>query len=73
MTSDFSLLQNIQISLGDHPAYSIGTLSSFPTNKVWPKCEAEQSTPFSAKVKNEYRYTFIPCILSRFAKQQLYY
>jgi hypothetical protein len=58
--TDSSLFQSVQTSSGAYPTFcSVGTGVSFPGVK-WLGSKADLSTPSSAEVKNEWRYTFTP-------------
>ena len=53
-TGGFSLRQNVQTGSGAHPAfYSMGT-------DIFSRCKVDHSPPSSAKVANEWSYTFTP-------------
>jgi hypothetical protein len=58
---NFSLHHCVQNGSGAHPAsYPMGTRSSFPGGKVG--CDADQSPPSSAEVKNAWICTSTPPI-----------
>jgi hypothetical protein len=56
---DFSLLHFDESDTGVHPAYSMGSESSFLGLRR-PRCQADHSLQSSAEVKNMWCYTPIP-------------
>ena len=59
-TKNFSLLQNVQTGCGAHTAYcSMGT-DVLSSGLKRPGRESYHFPPYSAEIKNEWSYTFIP-------------
>ena len=62
LLGDFYFLQIVETDSGAHPAScAVGTgVLSWGINRL--RCDVEQSSPSSAEVKNEWRYTSTPSI-----------
>jgi len=59
-TTDFLLLQGIQTSCGDHPAFCPWVLDAVSLGLKQLGCEPEHSPLQSAESKNVWRYTSTP-------------